>query len=769
MDFFGVERGSLFFSLTKESLESFSSLNTQQPLFIHSCFESYWEPTLFATGPRPSYEELFPFSQLKELVADSFLSSTTTQWIKKLIDELELAVKRLYSSSRYAQDSLVDDICNALMAYYNLFWHVLKDSDMLLKGLNLQKDSYLQEGRGSIFLRMLLNLGCYFRSVDDAGHIAGIVTPFAPRYLSAILETSNLLIELSREESEERRNAEIEILNTFVSRFLRWFLMAPDGRLCHAAARPMTSFPQEWGDICIIIRPITDYSSYEGISELRLFEKIRYEIKRRAGGQEESKNQWDSIRILIAGDIDANQFLRFGRMLEGWLIAEFTLPASQDSKIAFSVFTDNCSFDSLTKDEWETHVQIFRWLHMEYYPMAELFESPKSLERQVNKADLLFFLDSRQLYGDFYVSACSNLSAFFQQTAEPHIDSFHKSVSGHVLSPNNPFFQVQNLLLGTLYGKGETAMLKKRVSTTQLNYIKTLLNSQNKTAYFYYSDLDAAQDLYWREDCFVCSEDYGGKRMVILRYGGKEEPPLETALSGQDKIIVFDLWQFIKHCNLRRVNHLMEYFKLGNSGEADHSNRIYLLSKILIGVDYSDWPNSLHLTYSYPADKHCFEKAGFVECLRKYLDDIIVPCFQPEMIDIYHAYLRKCIASFLYSDAKSVDDLLFIHIFKRRFSLLRGVSVEGKEDYDRLTGLQPEGAKYSGKRFYQEVMIDYDKPYCYVADQHRKLALMKESGNLQPAAVFQNIRKACEKNQYSESNLYRNCIKWLGENDSIPS
>lgn len=759
--------GSFLFLLPKEALSH--PQPERQRHFINHCYESYWEPQDSAIGSRPSYEELFPFDQLKHIMQGSFLGESAIQRILFLIEALETAVQSIYLSSQHTDtwSAPEEDISCALMSYYRLFWNILKDSDLLLKGLNLQKDSLYQEGYGYRFLRIMLNLGCCFERKDISKHIVGIVTPFAPRYLSAILETGQLLTEFDNQAPDERLKSNAEVLNTFIGRFLRWFLLAPDGTLCHAAARPTTSIPQEWADICVVIRPISDYSSFEGISELRLFEKVRYEMERLVKQREQKgqEKRWDSFRILIAGDIDAGQILKFGRMLEGWLETEFVSPVCSDTKITFSLFTNNCSFDELISVGWTDCLQSFHWLRMDAHPMAHLFGDPGSLKRQVDQADLLFFLDCQQLYDDFYVAPCANLSAFFQQTSDPNIEFVHQSASGHVLSPNNPFFLIQNLLLGILYGKGGPALLKKEVSTTWLNFIWESLKLQNKTAYFYYSDLDAAQDLYWREDCFVRSENYAGKRMVILRYDANEEPKLQSASSDQEKTIVFNLWQFIKHSNLRRVDTLMSYFGLCAPSESESAERICLLSRILIGIDYSDWPNVLHLTYSYPSDMISFQKPLFEDHLKHYLDDIIFPCFQRDTNNIYYSYFRSCIASFLYSDAKSIDDMLFIHIFERQFSLLRSISLKPEKDYQKLLALQPNGLKYSGKRFYQEVMNDYDEPSYYVPDQHRKLTLMEKSGKLLPAKVFCDIRKACEENQYSNSNLYRNCTKWLVDNN----
>lgn len=753
------ERGSLFFALTRETLNHPASERKRH--FIYLCFQHYREEVV--GREYLTFEKLFPFAQLEDSIHNSFLHPTVKDRVSAWISELKSSLERLYRSLESGNSLDETDINATLMAYYRLYWGVLKDTDMLMGDLNELKDPQGRERQGYVFLRTLLNLGCSFQPVG-AKHIVGMVSPFAPRYLSAILETASLLAGLDTEEAKGGTGAELEILNTFVSRFLRWYLVAQDGVLCHAAARPVSSFPQERNNICLMIRPVSDYSSYEGVSELRLFEKIRYEMEQRAASQK-GGGGWGHLHILIVGDIDADEIIKLGWMLEGWLEHGFAQPAGLDAKITFLLFTDNCSFDPQVAAGWPKQMEQFRWLRMERYPMAELFGNREILERQADQADLLFFLDCQQMYRDFYAVPYPDLSAFFQQTAELSGDAVHRSASGHVLSPNSPFLQVQNLLLGSLYGHLGPALLKKKVGTAWLNYIGARLKSQNKTAYFYYSDLNAAQNLYWREDCFVRSEDYAGKRMVILRYSGNTEQELRLAQNNRKKIIVFNLWQFIKHCNLRRIDVLMDLFGLGSADKRECAKNIWLLSRVLVGIDYVDWPNRLRLTYSYPDTEPLFRSPVFAEQLKWYMENIIQPCFDREKSGIYLSYFRKCIASFLPSSANSVDDMLFIHIFKRHFCLLRSISLKQEKNYGKLDGIRLNGIKYSGKRFYQEVMNDYDEPTCYVADQYRKLALMEESGGLRPEDVFRNVLTACKRNQYSESNLYHNCSKWLEDND----
>lgn len=766
--------GSFLFSITKEALSIPSSERADG--FINLCFARYWEQHPLAESRALTFETLFPFRQLEVIVTDSFLPSDNVQQTCNLLYELERAISRLYQTSM-KPDSRLDlrelVVC-ALEAYYQLYWTALRNFNTIIRGLNAQGGA--QERHGYAFLRMLLNLGCSFETEQvGSRRIVGVVTPFAPRFLATILEAAQQLPQLCTwadaalgPESADKNlvRTQIEILNTFISRYLRWFLLSPDGILCHAAVRPITSIPQEQTNLCVVIRPISDYSSFEGIGEPRLFEKMKYELEQHVQKKgDEGKEEWGSLRILIAGDIDAWQMLKFGRMLEGWLKAWQVRPENDSTQLTFSLFTDNCSLSPKPLEEWTRCVNSLYRIRMEWAPLSSLFTNRHDLHEQVRGVDLLFFLDCRQLYQDLYAVPSSNLNAFFQQTVDLGIPAAQRSASGGVLSPNNPFFQVQDLLLGALYGKGGPAVLRKDINTAWLAYIRGWLKEQEKTAYFYYSDLSAAQDLYWEEKCFIRLEEYAGKNMIILRSGPPKERPLEAASSDRERVIVFNLWQFIRHSNLRRVDGLMEDLKLCQPSEDGVARDIHLLSDILVGIDYSNWPNNLRLSYAYPGETQQFQNEEFQASLREYLEHIVLPCFQRERQDMYYAYFRKCIASFLYSDAKSVDDMLFIHIFKRHFALLQHASLEQEKGYDRLSSLRSRGIKYSGKRFYQEVISDYDEPSRYVTDQDRKLARMKEDGGLSPAEVFKNVRKACEKNQYLNSNLYRNCTKWLEDNN----
>lgn len=743
--------------------------------FLRCCFELYWEKQQKMFEAPFSVKDLFPTAELKHIVENSFLPDTIINRVIDLIDTFERKVNRLYVYSQHIEEAedLKILIADVLEAYYRLFWWLLKDADFIFKELNTQKDISRQTGMGYVFLQRVLALGCVFKKECTSEGVVGVVTPFAPRYLSAIFELSNLITGIEEKKDadsvDQTADTHMEILGTFVSRFVRWFMIARDGTLCHAAIRNITSLPEEWTDICLTIRPIEKYSSFEGINGLRIFEKIKYELEQRSQESDEAVVRWESLNVLIAGDLDAEQAIRFGRMLEGWLNSDTAQPANGQAVIQFLLYTDNPSFQPKMPEEWSEAARSLRWVQFKSFEMQNLFKNPRSLSEQIKKSDMLLFLDCRQLYNDFYTDPCPNLNAFFQQTANFNLSATHSSVSGHVLSPNNPFFQMQDLLIGAAYGNCVPSILKKDVNTAKLDFIKRQLSAQRKTTYFYYSDLNAASDLYWREDCFMRSEEYAGKNIVILRYGAREEPPLPLA-NDEEKIIVFNLWQFIKHGNLHRVDSLMESFHLCDGQNGFAAGNLHLLLEILIGIDYSDWPQTVKLTYAYPAQKELFSNAGFPAALTNYLDLIIRPCFDRKSKSMYNSYFRKCIASFLFSDAKTVDDMLFIHIFKKHFDLLRSVNLAWEENYKKLVELQSHQLKYlgklkySGKRFYREVISDYDEPFRYVPDQYRKLSLMEESGKLSPIVVFKNICTACKANQYADSNLFRNCTRWLAEN-----
>lgn len=755
--------------------------------FVANLFKAYWSETN-KESPVPMWRHLFPYGKMGRLVRKTFLPTSISEPLMDILRHMQNRTLALYKASR--EDILsnstgfLDKALDMLDSYYDLLRFFLRNTRDLRKGF----------ADYPAFLRMALGLGCNFFREKEGGYV-GQATPFAPRYLLAILETQRQLKLLNgRGESEQARKARAEVLNTFLARYLRWFVMTPDGKLGQAVACTYTDNPIEREHPCVFIRTVSSYSSYEGINELRLFEKVIYELEKRMDPENYKAGSFN-LEILLAGDLNPGQMYTFSHLLQGWLEKVDEPLEVPETKRDFSrvhlhfwVFTKNQADEEQIQD-FQQDPQV----SVSFDKYENLFGNPAKLKKQIGHADLLFFLDCCSLYEDLYAEPYDRLDALLQQISGQDFRHLYRRMqyADKVLSVNrdtpdqNPFCLVENLALGAAYGDGTPAALKKRVNDVILDFIEEQLYADGpenkKTTYLYYSDLHAAQELHWREDHFIRREQYGGKNMAIFRYGKNSDEKLKevgksTGKAGEHlvkPVIVFNLWQFIKHSNLHAANERLGLFGFCNKDGHPDEKKIHLLAEILVGIDYREWPERLTLSYAYPQNILKYtthKKEAFDATLRGYLNSIVLPCFDRKNDDMYYRYFRVCMCSFLYSDAKSIDDLLFLHVFKNKFYLLGDAelqnSLDDGDEYENLVkqcsfskGANTLSLKYSQKRFYQEIMSDYDSPAEYFPNQYRKLEIMEKNGKLKPQEAFLKVQEACTRNKYKDSYLYRNCVE----------
>lgn len=729
--------------------------------FMRECVEKYQEN---------DWRGLFPLQALLDMLMASFLDPEIQRGFELQIKRFHTALEELaaqFYSTVGEWNELENAIGEYLDAYFLLMRHTLQYWKDLKQCLDYTK-----------FLRVLLNLGCDYSNKASNEYRKGILTPLAPSYVAALWEIARqfsgceAIIHIKDAENAQAQNGwsaqtHQEILLTHVYRYMRWIMVSPDGELCHAALRSYTEEDVETDQMSLSIRSLKDYSSYEGIGELRLFEKIKYELE---AEPERRINQAErnTFYVLVAGDIHVSQFGRSARMLKGWIENSGDQVRWADSKklrVHFILLTQNQS--ALRTSAEAVKAAGNDRVSLEVVRYEQTFRNRMEFERLIKHSDLLFFLDCREFYDELQVVSIANLDVLLQQTENENYRSMQKRLdeTNASMLPGNRFFEMQELLCGAAYTNGKPARFKKSVNMGILSFLdKSLKYDDNirepsyiRAAYVYYSDLEAARDLYWKEDCFVRTERYSGKKFAILRLGTKRIGELEYTKEESERTIVFNLWQFIKHIAISQTEKLLDYFHLQSEEE------LYLLSEIFIGIDYRNWPEVLRISYHYADKLH--EIVGFEERLNHYLDEIVLRCFYKfdRNDHMYQQYFRQCIASFLYSDAKNVDDMLFLHVFSHHFERLK--RVEWAEERNRpLKKPQIYKLKYSDKRFYQEVIMDYDEPSQYFANQYRKIELMRQNGARFPQKVFSNILEVCKNNHYEDSYLYRNCIDMLQNN-----
>lgn len=179
---------------------------------------------------------------------------------------------------------------------------------------------------------------------------------------------------------------------------------------------------------------------------------------------------------------------------------------------------------------------------------------------------------------------------------------------------------------------------------------------------------------------------------------------------------------------------------------------ILTIRNTLIGIDYRNWPEKLSFYYQLPLDTKLPER--YEEYLKTCIIDEVMPFFKSNLAekDAFYEYYVKSYSSPLYSDAKDVDDMLFLHLFKNKHHLLKETELKGKRE--DLTNFRPRIFIYSSKQYYQEIMEDYDTSSEEFAFKYIKLERLRKVDPQLRKVIFDNIRRSCERNDYKDSYLY---------------
>ena len=685
-------------------------------------------------------------SQIWKLNSDidnSFLKEDTKSTINGSIQAVGKAASNLCQAISKSQLSWVEissSISKYLDSYFLTLYYTLSYWAELKQSLSYRH-----------FICNILNLGCTFKEGRD-DKVSARMTPFAPNYVAAIWELVRLVLKYQPAASDNLFDADEtkkEILFLNLCRYMRWFMVAPDGTLCHVGLRSYIEDEEgEFEDkLCLPIRDLESYSSFEGINELRLFEKIQYELENRISHKNDS-----TFVVSLIGDLSRKQIERLGQMLLGWIENEKTSIKwceVHSLKICFQLITRN-SLDGACINLGEKVIEDDQFLGS-YSPL----DNPIALSELLHKTDLLFLLDCTSLYQKHNCAPYPELNSFLQSLSDEtyqSMDAFLEK-SDATLSINNQYYDMRNLLTGAAYFDREPCLMNKKVNGTLIHFLEQYIQEHanlSPTIYLYFSDLSAAQDIYWMEDKLIRIERHSGKEFSILRLGNFTENNLPTE-PRSNKIIVFNLWQFIKHISLSCAADLVKDFGF-ERGEVQY----HLLSGVHIGIDYENWPESLQMSYYF--NRNDDFPIDFENTLVKYIETVIMPCFQPKIEDIYQQYTRRCISSFLYSDARHVDDMFFLHLFSIKFNQIKKVQWASLKLNTELPKIfSQRSLKYANKRFYQELFTDYDAPRLHFTNQFIKLQKIKTSKvSTSYVNYFKVIASVCERNHYQDSDLYRN-------------
>ena len=659
--------------------------------------------------------------KLKKILMDFFrietkIISEATRWERYFpdLDDIEKCVNLFYMSLKYIMS------CKTILEISDIRKNVLIE---------------------------LLKIGSY---VEDRKYKTTIYSPRSMIVLPDIYR--NLAYYLSITESDnilEKCNHSIFLSKIHQSN--RWYSVISKDQLYHVAL-PAYQIKQNT-DMFLQMRNIKEYDSYEGVGELRLADKLLYELKYRY----ESKMSIDGIRVSIFGEVNFNPMIELVGYINKAVNIKYTKIRGKYSFL-FKIYTRK---KEAIKEEQRKI--LYKKCELEFCEIdKDQFKNIEKLKALVNDSDMIFLLDNSGIYDNLtYRNYEDKYNCFEEfQMLTNHVDVKNKRANFEI---DKNFDELYNVAvtysnfekIGKIYKKASEGLLK------QLQKEIGTLNDE-KIIYAYISDLAAFSEVYCNRQEYVRLEQYRDKYIGIIRLSRRNKLPLE--INSKSKMIVFNLWQFVKHIAIQERRFFEDYFI-----QPSYKGKV-LLDQILIGIDYSLWLDELVFSYTLDS-KTNINKVLYCERIEQFINNIMIPKFDSENDDIYEDYYRKAFVSFLYGDAKSVEDMLFIHIYQWHKVILGKSRLEKNNVSRREEILRNKNVNYifSTKRFYQITMENFDSTFHNEFDRLKAYGTLRRDVNLFANAnekeetrimVF-NIQRACENITYDKSILYRQCTDYL--------
>ena len=658
------------------------------------------------------------------------------------------SMKKLLTTFLSAESKIISE-AQTMNRYFPDLKDIKKCTDLFYKSIKffMSHESFLEMEKKERVLYELLNIGSYY---DGEKYKTTIYAPRSLLILPSIYK--NLSLYLKRTEQDEMlTKCNHSIFLAKLHQANRWYTLAVEKRkLClYHVALPAYQTEQNT-DMFLEMRNIKTYDSYEGVGELRLADKILYELEYR------DKNQLDigNIRISIFGEVNYNPLLELIDYLNKAINIKYPYMKAK-YKLLFDIYTRKI-------DELEENKRISEYKNcvLKFYKKDEKqFSIRKKKDKLIDDSDIIFLLDNSGIYNAVTYKAFDDGGEYYKNLQMlPDQISIDEDREDFKIDKN--FDELYNIAV--TYGNfGKFGKIYKEAYDTLLGAFEQRC-SDEKVIYAYISDLDAFSQVYFNQEQYVRLEQYRDKEMGIIRFSKRKENLLKN--SSSQKMIVFNLWQFVKHIAIHERMNFEEYFIYPS-----YRSKI-LLDQILIGIDYSLWIEEVVFSYTLDS-KIDINKAIYCERLEQFINNVIIPKFDSISEISYESYYRKIFISFLYGDAKNVEDLLFLHIYQWHKiilgkSKLRERYADEKQD---LIDNKNVKFKFSTKRFYQIAMKRFDSTFNNEYDRLNAYGTLRRESNMlfydykkdDIKMILSNIKKACEAITYDRTILYRQCQEYL--------
>lgn len=666
------------------------------------------------TCPQADIERLtFAQKALENTFVDDTIKGEFNECVMKLKGFQETETKNKFYKKKH--------IFEYLNNYYEILCLLISDSNILMT-----------EGIAECVVLPLLKLG--LKRSDNGEFTLSMTSPVVLSALNLIYSRLNQLVTLSFSKLEQKSENIIKAEKIFYSdiflskihQIFRFFVvMENKGELYHAAL-PIYDIRKRKASLCLPVRALSTYNSFQGIRELRLSEKILFELQ-----QYIENVKSDEFVITLIGEIEKAPLEEMIAYVNHSINKKIEYRELKDIKLKYIVYT--ISADSIYE----------RGNQYEIRKYDDLLKSIQRLDPVLEEANLLFFLDNCQMY-DVDVEKISDMIIFRQYISSESYEDFYKKSTYNDLKLDCKFMELYNALMCYCW-KGELGYWKKNAKENLIKYIKNYVyNSVNKTAYIYISDIDAFKRLTCIQKHFVRIEKYNEKEIGIIRFTTHEREQIavkaKCAEQSDRNLLVFNMWQVVKHI---AINH-KEYFEEIYIRDKEDG----FLNDIYIGFDYTQWKDRIEVYYHCENEK-TYEEENIRKTILVFLDKIK----HVSKLDMYQKYIKKSFVSFLYGSAQSVEDLLFLHIFKKYDELVGTYQLSGKDC--NLKQHYNLNCKYSYKKNYWEAIEKFDNYSLNYIDRYTILK-HAEVIDSREESFSDCILNACKNIGYIDSKLYKN-------------
>lgn len=621
--------------------------------------------------------------------------------------------------------------------YLNSYYSVLVE----LIGNEMIKDAQVREG----ILRPLLLMG--ETKNNNFNLHSPVVLNNVEKMYCGVLDFYNILFSSLREDKPmplEIAYMYKNILRAKTQRVFRWYIY-DNNEFGYVAVPPMPLETSQDFAMVVNSKSIKKCNSYEGVGELRFAEKIIDAYQKHRGAQ---------FQIALVGDINKPVYELIKYVDDSLLLSEL-----QKKKLIYNIYTKNKIQEQKTcrfKGDYVENIIINSYEEPEY---DNILKSVDGLQEVINQNDLIFLLDCIQLYNEIEVKEEKDIfSSNLKFSSNEYFKYNNWADNPENIFIKNPLDDIYQCLTAYV-AKGQFGMIEKNANQMIIKYLEEMVEKErergkeDKTVFVYVSDLEAFGNIYSREQYYMRIEQYNEKKIGIIRFSTYQEDKLENNENG---IIVLNVWQIFKHIALEGRKKILDEINRKCKLNCEYQ----YLHKMYIGLDYKNWNQEVNVYYNY--DKKIVAKSDktnedYDRWMEYFIDNVLLRIFRKQSGSIYQKYCKNVIISFLYGDAKSIEDILFVHLLKRG-KVNTEKFMRPKENIKKEAVLKAvnKGIRFSNKRLYDLAMQCYDVAFVNMLEEFDVTELFKEDGKSK-AELKRELAQACRNIEYIDSSLYSNC------------